>query len=358
MITPMNSSNKIINKTINSNEIPKQIKDYKKSLNFDKNEKNYKTFMNFKYNDQKNIHSQTRLRNKNINLINKIVPHNYYMTSSNFISTSDSIKQKKSCKDINNFLDRINNNKSSINKKFKYRNFNLNNNAQKFISTVNNSYKGANNANNNNINNAIKLKKIPKIKLNWLKLLELENNFNEAYNNNFTKVNEKKKDIKKEKEKCKHILGELDKQNNYDIQQIIGEINSQLLGLNFNDFYNYLLTILKNYDKKIVNWSFDIVEDKKECPEELKFINVRHRHQKFKGMLDRQYVCGVNVNNHINHLIKNSKSKLGFINNDYYEKLFLHENKQKNNLIEKLFTENNYRSKFYEKFLKNKNNSG
>ena len=281
MITPMNSSNKIFNKTINSNEIPKEIKDYKKSLNFDKNEKNYKTLINFKYNDQKNIHSQKRLRNKNNNLIDKIDPYNYYMTSRDFISTSDSIKKKKSCKDINNFLDRLNNNKPSSNKTFKYRNFNLNYNAQKFINTVNNSYKGVNNANNNNINNIIKLKKIPKIKLNGLKLLELENNLKEAYNNNFNEINQKKKDIKKEKEKCKHMLGELDKQNNYDIQQIIEEINSHLLGLNFNDFYNYLLTILKNYDKKIVNWSFDIIEDKKECPEELKFINVRHRHQKF-----------------------------------------------------------------------------
>ena len=356
MITPKNSPIKIVNKSVNSNEISKEKKDDKKSfINFDKSDTNYKTFMNFEYNNHKNTKSQKRIRNKNINSISKSSPYNYYMTSSNFISTSDSIKKKKSRKDINNnFLSRTNNNNFSSDKTFKYRNSYLKNNAQKFINTVNNSYKDSN---KNNINNIMKLKKIPKIKLNYWKLFELENKFNETYNNNFTDVNEKMKEIKKEKEKCKNMLEEIDKRNNYDIQQIIEEINSHLLGLNFNDFYNYLLTILKNYDKKIANWSFDIVEEKNECPEELKFKNVRHRHQKFKGMLDRQYVCGVNVNNHIDHLIRKSKSKLGFNNNDNYEKFFSNNNKQKNRLIESLFNENNYTSQFYEKFLKNMNNN-
>ena len=136
------------------------------------------------------------------------------------------------------------------------------------------------------------------------------------------------------------------------------EINSQLLGLGFNEFYRYLLTILKNYDKKIVDWSFDIVEDKNECPEELKFKNVRNRHKQFMGILNRQYVDGVNVNNHMDYLIKNSKSKMGFNNNEYYDNISLNTNNNnddtQNHFIDNIFTENNYKSKFYEKFLKNK----
>ena len=357
--TSINNPLKIINKSIDNNDISKEKTDNKNKkpfMNYKKNDMTCQTYTNLdeNYHSHSNTNYNSRLSNKNINTINKSSNYNYYLTSSNFISTSDSLNNKIGKKGINNyFLYRTNNNNLSSNKTYKCRNYNLNNNAQKFIKTANNSFKTTS---KKNIGGIMNLKKIPKIKLNYWKLLELENSFNEAYNNNFTDVNEKKKDIKKEKEKCKHILEELDKQNNYAIQQIIQEINSHLLGLNFNDFYNYLLTILKNYDKKIVNWSFDIVEDKKGCPEELKFKNVRHRHQKFKGMLERQYVFGVNVNKNIDHLIKNSKNILGFNNEDNYEQFILNNNKQKDNLIDNLFIENNYTSKFYEKFLKNTNN--
>ena len=73
------------------------------------------------------------------------------------------------------------------------------------------------------------------------------------------------------------------------------------------------------------------------------------------GMLNRQYVCGVNANNHMDHLIKNAKNALGFNNQKYYDNIILNNNNNQDHFIENLFTENNYRSKFFDTFLRNKN---
>ena len=356
---------KIVNNTINNNFLSVEKKGIKKFIikNNNKNEsftnftKNIKSSINFEENTNKNFHynnSQKHSNKRNPIEVNNISPNNKYsITTNNFISSYGSLTKNMPNKGINKFLYKTNNNNFSSTKSFKNRNYNLSHNPHKFIKASNNSYKGINKSNNN----IFKIKKMPRTNLNYWKLLELENKFNEAYINNRSDVNEKNRDIKKIKEKCKIILKELDKKNNFEIQHIIKEINNQLLGLNFNDFYNYLLTILKNYDKKIANWSFDIMEDKKECPEELKFKNVRHRHQKFMGLVDRQYVCGINANNHMDYLIKNSKSKLGFNNNDNYDNINLNNKSHQDNFIDNVFTENNYRSKFYEKILRNKSNN-
>ena len=357
---------KIVNNTTNNNFKSMEKKGIKRSIiKNNKNEsftnftKNIKSFINFEEKTNKNFHynnSQKHSNNRNPIEINNISPNDKnFITSNNFISSYGSLNKNMTNKGINKFFYKTNNSNFSSTKLFKNRNrnYNLFQNPHKYIKASNNSYKRINKSNNN----IFKIKKMPRINLNYWKLLELENKFNEAYINNRSDLKEKNKDIKKIKEKCKIILKELDKKNNFEIQHIIKEINHQLLGLNFSDFYNYLLTILKNYDKKIANWSFDIMEDKNECPEELKFKNVRHRHQKFMGMVDRQYVCGINANNHMDYLIRNSKSKLGFNNKDNYDNINLNNKSHQDKFIDNVFTENNYRSKFYEKILKNKTNN-
>ena len=357
---------KIVNNIINNNFKSMEKKGIKRSIiKNNKNEsftnftKNIKSFINFEEKTNKNFHynnSQKHSNNRNPIEINNISPNDKnFITSNNFISSYGSLNKNMTNRGINKFFYKTNNSNFSSTKLFKNRNrnYNLSQNPHKYIKASNNSYKRINKSNNN----IFKIKKMPRINLNYWKLLELENKFNEAYINNRSDLKEKNKDIKKIKEKCKIILKELDKKNNFEIQHIIKEINHQLLGLNFSDFYNYLLTILKNYDKKIANWSFDIMEDKNECPEELKFKNVRHRHQIFMGMVDRQYVCGINANNHMDYLIRNSKSKLGFNNNDNYDNINLNNKSHQDKFIDNVFTENNYRSKFYEKILKNKTNN-
>jgi hypothetical protein len=300
-------------------------------------------------------------KNKIIKKSNNItIPQDKYYITTNALTSEFYPKQSNK----NKILDFLNISKNNVKLKniksfnFKKTNFKSPNRNYNYTKTTSNSLDEINNKDLKKVRNLNKIKNIYK-NINYWKLLEIENNLNNAYNEKFIELNEKHKIIQKIKKKCKIILEELDKKNNLEIQHIIKEIKEQLLGLGFKEFYNYLLTILKNYDKKIVDWSFDIVEEKNECPEDLKLKNVRHRHQKFMGLLDRQYICGINANNHMDYLIRNSKNKLGFNNNDNYDRYIFNEKnnnniKNQNNFIKSIFTENNYNSKFYEKFLRKK----
>ena len=347
----------------NRNKMPSIIK-YKDDSNSIIH-KNFKSFINLdEYNNKNcigfgnNNNNYKKSKIKNLKNINRFTPFNkYFITSDNFTSLPRSLNNRKIFNhnnEIKTYNNEGNNNFFSLNKSFNSKgdNYKIANNPHKIIKTNNNSFEGTSKNKND------KIKKIQKVNLSYDKCLELENNFNKSYYNNILDINEKTKKIKNIKEKCKNLIKDLDKKNNFEIQQIIKEINTQLLSLGFNDFFRYLLTILKNYDKKIVDWSFDIIEEKKECPEELKFQNVKNRHKKFMNLLNKQYVSGVNANNHMDSLIKNSKNKLGFNNVKNYNKFNLKQNiTQRDKYKDNLFTESNYRSKIYESFLKNKNNN-
>ena len=333
-------------------------KDFKSHINFNRKNINHLNNLNSTNNIKAKKQSNLKPLGK-ASLFNK-----YYITANNFNYTQENQQNNNKKNKINSFLSQnqtkynINSNRNILQVKslnYKNKNINiLNKTNYKNIKTPSNSFDSKNSKNNS----LKKIKIMQRSILNYWKLLELENNFNKVYNDNYMEMTEKNRLIKRIKEKCKIILEEIDKKNNYEIQYIMKEINNQLLGLGFNEFYRYLLTILKNYDKKIVDWSFDIVEDKNECPEEIRFKNVRHRHKQFMGILNRQYVDGVNVNNHMDFLIKNSKNKLGFNNKENYDNIYLNTNNNsndaQNHFIDNIFTENNYKSKFYEKFLKNK----
>ena len=329
-------------------------------LNSEKKSKFHINSEEKKKNDKKNISFASNDTIKNHKNSYNISPYNnYYLTVDNFGSIKENKKNKKLYNSTkrNHFLYNSKYDKNLFQKK------SLNsNNLQLPNTNTSTKYNYIKTTNNNSFDgrniNKYKTKKIPRVNLNYWKLLELENKFNTVYNDNCLDINEQNKIIKQVKEKCKILLEEIDKKNNFEIQHIMKEIQEQLLGFGFKDFFRYLLTILKNYDKKIVDWSFDIVEDQKECPEELKFKNVRNRHKQFMGMLNRQYVCGVNANNHMDHLIKNAKNSLGFNNQNYYDNIILNNNNgnsTQDHFIDNIFTENNYKSKFFETFLRNKN---
>ena len=339
-ITQYYSINHSLNKKLNERKDESKFASENKNNNNYNNSKN-ETLQNFHtINKGLNNFRDLRINNnkkyqlRNFMNVNDNSTHKkYYITSENFTP-----KPKKDINKINEYLYKTNTSKFIPNKSFKvkYKNYKILTSHQSF----NNMFDNSQGENNKRSKTFYKTKKIPRINLSYWKLREIENNLSAEYYNNYKDMNEKNKMIKKIKERCKTILKELDKKNNLEIQQIISEIRDQLLGLGFKDFYRYLLTILKNYDKKIVEYAFDIVEDKNECPEELKFKNVKYRHQKFKQLLDLQFVSGINVKKHLDNLLHKSKSKSGF-NNKKFNFDYSHNNLHSNNFIDKIFNNKN-----------------
>ena len=337
---------KIIDKTINNTKTI-LVENNDNISNANRNNKS--SFKFEKYNNNKKINSFNS-RNKNFPIKNlKNASYNYYITSNQFNTHQKSLNN---ITDSNSYRNNTNNNNILILDD----SFNTKKEHNQLISDT---YKDFRNSNNSSEKFNEKTEQLTKIDLNCS---ELERKVNKSYKHKYREINKKNKDIKKLKEKCKILLKELDKKNNFEIQQIISEINDQLLSLGFNDFFRYLLTLLKNYDKKIVSWSYDIVEDKNACPEELKYKNVRQRHQQFMGMLNKQYIYGLNINNHVENLISNSRDKLGYNNITSYGKYkcnIPNNSSSQDKYKTKLYTEknNNKKTNFFDTFLKIKNNN-
>ena len=187
------------------------------------------------------------------------------------------------------------------------------------------------------------MKSIPHLKISEAKLIDIENKLNTVYETNKNDFIQKDKSIQQFKKKYQNILNDNEKLYSYEIAQITKEINSQLLSLKFNDFYHYLLTILKNSDRHIVDWKFDIEKDKNECPSELRLINVKKRHKKFMGKLYKQYNSGLRANKIMNDILLNSKKKELFyknIQNNYNFYDFFNKKLKKDDLINKIFENN------------------
>ena len=291
--------------------------------------------------------------NKNTNIMgNKSPESKYFSTTNNFTSSLNKNYKNNNINSLNNYNFKTNTSKfytPTKPLKIKSRNYKL---LTKSYNSHNESNSDSFNERKKKLKNLYKKEKLPRINLTYWELREIENTLNAEYNNNFKDVSKNNKKIKKIKEKCKYILKELDKKNNYEIEQIMKDIQDQLLSLGFNDFYRYLLTILKNYDKKIVDWAFDVVEEKKECPEELKLKNVRIKHQKFMDILNNQFILGINTNKYMDNLIKNSKNVLGFNNkNKYNNKINFnntHTNINRNNYLDIILNNSKYKSKFFD----------
>ena len=188
------------------------------------------------------------------------------------------------------------------------------------------------------------VKKIPRLKISEAYLTDIENKLNTVYEWNKNDLIEKDKIIKDFKKKYQNLFDYNERAYGSDIAQASKEINEQLLSLKFKDFYSYLLTILKNYDKHIVDWKFNIDKDTKQCPEELRLKNVKIKHKRFMKKLNKQYDSGMKANKIMDDLLLNSKKKAMFYkylknqNNNFHE--FINKKLNPDDLVDKIFDKN------------------
>ena len=188
------------------------------------------------------------------------------------------------------------------------------------------------------------VKKIPRLKISEAYLTDIENKLNTVYEWNKNDLIEKDKVIKDFKKKYQNLFDYNERAYGSDIAQASKEINEQLLSLKFKDFYSYLLTILKNYDKHIVDWKFNIDKDTKQCPEELRLKNVKIKHKRFMKKLNKQYDSGMKANKIMDDLLLNSKKKAMFYkylknqNNNFQE--FINKKLNPDDLVDKIFDKN------------------
>ena len=188
------------------------------------------------------------------------------------------------------------------------------------------------------------MKKIPRLKISEAYLTDIENKLNTVYEWNKNDLIEKDKVIKDFKKKYQNLFDYNERAYGSDIAQASKEINEQLLSLKFKDFYSYLLTILKNYDKHIVDWKFNIDKDTKQCPEELRLKNVKIKHKRFMKKLNKQYDSGMKANKIMDDLLLNSKKKAMFYkylknqNNNFHE--FINKKLNPDDLVDKIFDKN------------------
>ena len=188
------------------------------------------------------------------------------------------------------------------------------------------------------------VKKIPRLKISEAYLTDIENKLNTVYEWNKNDLIEKDKVIKDFKKKYQNLFDYNERAYGSDIAQASKEINEQLLSLKFKDFYSYLLTILKNYDKHIVDWKFNIDKDTKQCPEELRLKNVKIKHKRFMKKLNKQYDSGMKANKIMDDLLLNSKKKTMFYkylknqNNNFQE--FINKKLNPDDLVDKIFDKN------------------
>ena len=68
------------------------------------------------------------------------------------------------------------------------------------------------------------------------------------------------------------------------------------LDMTFPQYYNYLLTILQNYDKKVVPNTFEIKNENKGQSDDLKYSTVVQKHRHFIKILDEQVKEGQYAN--------------------------------------------------------------
>ena len=188
------------------------------------------------------------------------------------------------------------------------------------------------------------VKKIPRLKISEAYLTDIENKLNTVYEWNKNDLIEKDKVIKDFKKKYQNLFDYNERAYGSDIAQASKEINEQLLSLKFKDFYSYLLTILKNYDKHIVDWKFNIDRDTKQCPEELRLKNVKIKHKRFMKKLNKQYDSGMKANKIMDDLLLNSKKKAMFYkylknqNNNFND--YINKKLNPDDLVDKIFDKN------------------
>ena len=349
LITSRKSSNKILSSKLlffdNNNNI----------INNDSNKNNNKHYLLDKriLKIDRSLSEKTEKKNFTIDIkdkkekINDIIPLNKNKKISNLlqfkknnrIKTLDvdmfNIKSKK----INNFITETNNKKNK-DKYYKTAKLFTEQNLFPNKNIVNNKRKTSLLSKTKTLNF---VKSLPRLKISEAYLSDIENKLNKVYEQNKNDFQEKDKEIEEFKKKYQTIYEKNEKLFSYEIARISEEINKQLLSLKFQDFFSYLLTILKNYDKRIIDWKFTAEKERNECPKELRFKNVKKKHKYFMEKLNKQYDWGKKVNKFMDELILNSKKKsMMYIHekNENNSNEFINKKMNKDILVDKTLEDN------------------
>ena len=144
--------------------------------------------------------------------------------------------------------------------------------------------------------------------LYYFKIMNVEYGINQNFLYNNDKIKDRKNDVIKMKHKCKNILNKLDKKNNYNLDKFVREYKKSELGMSFSQYYNYLLMILQNYNKKIVPNTFEIKEENKGKSEDLKYSNVVQKHKNFIKLLNEQLKEGQYANKLVENFINKAEN--------------------------------------------------
>lgn len=189
----------------------------------------------------------------------------------------------------------------------------------------------------NNLKDKEKLKRF----LYFLKANDLELNFNKDYEDEYGKIKFQKSEVEKMKNKCRNILEELDKKNNFDLDEYIKEFETKDMNMSFFAFFHYLLMILKNYDKKIVNNTFEIKKESKEQPEDVKYSYVTKKHEMFMNLIDKQFNEGKNMDKLLKKCMNKTRreKEIESINSAI--------NKNLNSTLNSAIKQNRYNRNFY-----------
>ena len=323
------------NKSPNNNKkhylLDKRVLRLEQCLSEKKDKKNYTININDK--NEKIINNNSINKNKKISNLLKFKKNNHMKTLD--FNNMFNIKSKK----INNFIiepyNKINKDKYYQTAKFF--------SEKKFFPNkklINNNRKSSMLYKTKTFNF---IKSLPRLKLSEAHLSDIENKLNTVYETNKIDFKEKDKEIKEYKKKYQTIYEKYEELFTYDIARISKEINDQFLSLKFSDFFSYLLIILKNYDKRIIDWKFTVEKEMKDCPDELKLKNVKKKHKLFMEKLNKQYDWGMKVNKFMDNLILNSKKKSMMY---LYEKNknilneFINKNMNKDAFVDKIFEHN------------------
>ena len=148
------------------------------------------------------------------------------------------------------------------------------------------------------IKNKTKFKKF----LCYYKIMAAEKGINEKFENNNDDIYEIKNRVIKMKNKCKIILNELDKNNNFNLERIVKEFKKSELAKTSKDYFN-------DFDKKFTPNNFEVKTESKEQPDDVKYCNFIKRHHYFKKIVNDNFFEGVQANKLVESFIEKSKSK-------------------------------------------------
>ena len=169
------------------------------------------------------------------------------------------------------------------------------------------------------IKNKDKLKRL----IYFLKINNLEQNLDKDFQNTNNRFKITNSNISKMKQKCKDILEDFDKRINFNLDEFIKDYEKKDLQIDFSHFFNYLLILLMNYDKKIIPNTLEIKKESKTFAEDVKYSKVLEKHNEFMDLLDKQFNEGKNADKLLTKYLLKRKEEIEINNQNRNNKKFI-----------------------------------